>query len=92
MRYSYEAFEADVLLNDSDNLEQFGFRRKVASLRGHTNCSIGIEVNEDFFVGDAVMKMNGKLIVLIFGDFDVLMMRNLPRINMHNNDRIYTGH
>lgn len=53
-----DIFEPMVYLQDGDNLNEYGVDAKVVELPGHTEGSIGLEIEGDkLFVGDALMNM-----------------------------------
>lgn len=51
-------FQPNILLKDKDSLSDYGINASIVSLPGHTNGSIGIDVdNKYLLVGDALMNM-----------------------------------
>ena len=55
---SIPEFKPDVLLHNDDRLDDYGIDARILSLPGHTDGSIGIDVEgKHFIVGDALMNM-----------------------------------
>lgn len=91
-KFIYEPFEPDLLLDENDSLEQYGFDAWIVSLTGHTAGSIGIVVGADIFPGDAGMMMNEKLSAPIFGESCEQMSKSLAKIKAFGLEHIHTGH
>ncbi len=68
-RKRLEAFVPEVWLREGDSLEEFGVNARVLELPGHTNGSIGLDVDgEAVLVGDALMNMVVPGIACIYGE------------------------
>ena len=53
-----EEFKPDIFLEDGDSLSEYGVDASIIALPGHTDGSIGIDVeNKGLIVGDALMNM-----------------------------------
>ena len=64
-----EDFAADLFLKEGDTLEQFGVQASVLELPGHTEGSIGLDVDgHTVLVGDALMHMLFPGIACIYRD------------------------
>ena len=54
----FKKFSPDLLVNDGDDLSEYGFEAKVLRLPGHSKGSIGVlTVDGDLFCGDLLMNM-----------------------------------
>lgn len=54
---SLEVFDPIIYLKNGDDLSEYGIAAKVVELPGHTKGSIGVEIEDNLFVGDALMNM-----------------------------------
>ncbi|MBP1561509.1 MAG: MBL fold metallo-hydrolase [Oscillospiraceae bacterium] len=85
-------FRPDVLLNDCDSLSDYGIDARIISLPGHTNGSIGIEVDNKFLlVGDALMNMFYPTVSMLFHNRSD-MLESARKISSYGNRTIYFGH
>ena len=87
-----EVFEPMVYLQDGDNLDEYGVDAKVVELPGHTEGSVGLEIEGDkLFVGDALMNMFYPTISMLYTDKDK-MLESAKRIGEMGAETIYFGH
>ena len=54
---SLEIFTPTLYLKNNDDLSAYGIAAKIVELPGHTEGSIGVEIEDNLFVGDALMNM-----------------------------------
>ena len=87
-----DAFEPMVYLQEGDNLNKYGVDAKVVELPGHTEGSVGLEIEGDkLFVGDALMNMFYPTISMLYTDKDK-MLESAKRIGEMGTKTIYFGH
>lgn len=87
-----DVFEPMVYLQDGDNLNEYGVDAKVVELPGHTEGSIGLEIEGDkLFVGDALMNMFYPTISMLYTDKEK-MLESEKRIGEMGSKTIYFGH
>lgn len=86
-------FKPDILLNNGDNLDKFGVKNiEIISLPGHTNGSIGIDVDKKhLIVGDALMNMFYPTVSMLFHDKNT-MLESARKISSLDERTIYFGH
>ncbi|MBD5112989.1 MAG: MBL fold metallo-hydrolase [Ruminococcaceae bacterium] len=85
-------FKPDVLLNDGDNLSDYGIDARIISLPGHTNGSIGIDVDEEhLIVGDALMNMFYPTVSMLYHNKEE-MLESARKISKIGYRIIYFGH
>ncbi len=85
-------FQPDILLKDKDSLSDYGINAVIVSLPGHTNGSIGIDVdNNHLIVGDALMNMFYPTVSMLFHNKNEMLesARKISRIGIRT---IYFGH
>lgn len=86
------AFQPDILLRDKDNLSDYGINASIVSLPGHTNGSIGIDVdNKHLIVGDALMNMFYPTVSMLFHNKSE-MLESARKISRIGKRTIYFGH
>lgn len=86
------AFTPAVFLDEGDSLEQYGFSAKVVGLPGHTNGSIGLDVNgTDLIVGDALMNMFYPTVSMLYHNRDI-MLESAAKIEGLGVRTIHFGH
>lgn len=88
---SLEAFEPTIYLKNGDDLSDFGVNAKVVELPGHTKGSIGIEVEDNLFVGDALMNMFYPTVSMLYVD-EQEMLSSAKYIGELGDKTIYFGH
>ena len=86
------AFKPDVLLRDGDSLSDYGVDARIIALPGHTEGSIGIDVDgKSLIVGDALMNMFYPTVSMLFHNRDE-MLESAEKISNTGNRTIYFGH
>lgn len=87
-----DTFEPMVYLQNGDSLNEYGVNAKVAELPGHTDGSIGLEIEGDkLFVGDALMNMFYPTISMLYTD-EEKMLGSAKYIGEMGEKTIYFGH
>lgn len=85
-------FTPDILLKDGDSLAGYGIDAKIIALPGHTNGSIGIDLEErDLIVGDALMNMFYPTVSMLFHNRKD-MLESAGKIGRLGTRTIYFGH
>lgn len=91
-RRTMQEFKPNVLLNDGDSLADYGINANIISLSGHTNGSIGIDVdNKHLIVGDALMNMFYPTVSMLFHNKND-MLESARKISRLGDRTIYFGH
>lgn len=89
---SMPVFKPDILLHDDDSLSDHGINARIISLPGHTDGSIGVDVDDKhLIVGDALMNMFYPTVSMLYhnrGD----MLESARKISNIGNRTIYFGH
>ena len=67
-----ERFEPQNIINSDTTIHECGIDIEIMELPGHTRGSIGIKIEEHFFVGDALMHMIRPGISLLYENWDDL--------------------
>ena len=89
---SIPEFKPDVLLHNDDRLDDYGIDARILSLPGHTDGSIGIDVDgKHFIVGDALMNMFYPTVSMLYHNKDS-MLESARKISNIGNRIIYFGH
>ena len=87
-----QEFKPDILLKDGDNLADYGISVNIIALPGHTDGSIGLDVdNRHLIVGDALMNMFYPTISMLFHNKND-MLESAKKISGLNGRKIYFGH
>ena len=87
-----EEFKPDILLNDGESLSSYGINAKIMALPGHTDGSIGIDVDGAILmVGDALMNMFYPTVSMLFHNKND-MLESAGKIGRMGNKIIYFGH
>lgn len=85
-------FKPDVLLRDGDSLSEYGIDARIIALPGHTDGSIGVEVDhKHLIVGDALMNMFYPTVSMLFHNRDE-MLESARKISGMGDRTIYFGH
>ena len=85
-------FLPSVFLEDGDSLESYGISAKVVSLPGHTDGSIGLDVNRtDLIVGDALMNMFSPTVSILYHN-KLTMLNSVRKIEAFVPRIIHFGH
>ncbi|MDE7453966.1 MAG: MBL fold metallo-hydrolase [Clostridia bacterium] len=91
-RRAMREFTPAVTLNDGDSLTDYGINAKVISLPGHTDGSIGIDVeNRHLIVGDALMNMFYPTVSMLYHNKKE-MLESAKKISALGGRTIYFGH
>lgn len=86
------AFQPDILLKDKDSFSDHGIDASILSLPGHTNGSIGIDVDHKYLlVGDALMNMFYPTVSMLFHNKNQ-MLESAEKISRLGKRTIYFGH
>lgn len=88
---SLEVFEPKIYLENDDDLSEYGIAAKVTELPGHTKGSIGIKVDDNLFVGDALMNMFYPTLSMLYAD-EQEMLSSAEYISELGDKTIYFGH
>lgn len=89
---SMPEFKPNVLLHNDDSLSDYGIDAHIISLPGHTDGSIGIDVdNKHLIVGDALMNMFFPTVSMLYHNRDN-MLESARKISSLGNRMIYFGH
>lgn len=88
---SLDVFQPTIYLKNGDDLSDYGVDAKVVELPGHTKGSIGIEVENNLFVGDALMNMFYPTVSMLYVD-EQEMLSSAKHISELGNKTIYFGH
>lgn len=87
-----QEFKPDVLLKDGDNLVDYGISANIIALPGHTNGSIGLDVdNRYLIVGDALMNMFHPTVSMLFHNKND-MLESAKKISGLGDRKVYFGH
>ena len=88
---SLEVFEPIIYLKNGDDLSEYGIAAKVVELPGHTKGSIGVEIEDNLFVGDALMNMFYPTVSMLYVD-EQEMLLSAKYISELGEKTIYFGH
>ena len=86
-----ERFEPAIYLKDGDDLSQYGVDAKIVALPGHTKGSVGVEIGENLFVGDALMNMFYLTVSMLYTD-EREMLESVKAVQAFGEKTIYFGH
>ncbi len=82
----------NIVLHHHDNLSNYGINARIISLPGHTDGSIGIDVdNKHLIVGDALMNMFYPTVSMLYHNREK-MLESARKISRIGNRTIYFGH
>lgn len=85
-------FKPDILLRDGDSLSAYGISAQTVALPGHTDGSIGIEVDrQHLIVGDALMNMFYPTVSMLYHDREK-MRESAEKISGMGERTIWFGH
>lgn len=85
-------FKASVFLKDGDSLENYGIPAKIVALAGHTDGSIGIDIEGKYLiVGDALMNMFYPTVSMLYHD-KAQMLESAKKISNIGERTIFFGH
>lgn len=88
---SLDVFQPTVYLKNGDDLSGYGVDTKVVELPGHTKGSIGMEIENNLFVGDALMNMFYPTVSMLYVD-EQEMLSSAKYISELGDKTIYFGH
>lgn len=88
---SLEAFEPTVFLKHGDSLRAYGVNAEVIALPGHTDGSIGLKIEDNLFVGDALMNLFYPTVSMLYTD-EKTMLKTVAQIGSMGKQTIYFGH
>ncbi|MBD5135148.1 MAG: MBL fold metallo-hydrolase [Lachnospiraceae bacterium] len=88
---SLEMFEPTIYLKNGDDLSDYGIDAKIVELSGHTKGSIGVKIEDNLFVGDALMNMFYPTISMLYTD-EREMLKSAKYISELGEITIYFGH
>lgn len=88
---SLEVFDPIIYLKNGDDLSEYGIAEKVVELPGHTKGSIGVEIEDNLFVGDALMNMFYPTVSMLYVD-EQEMLSSAKYISELGEKTIYFGH
>lgn len=87
-----QEFMPSVLLHDGDSLSEYGIDARIIELPGHTDGSIGIDIDDKhLIVGDALMNMFYPTVSMLFHNQDE-MLKSAGKISSIGDRTIYFGH
>ena len=86
-----EEFKPEIVLQEGDNLNEYGIPARVLELPGHTRGSIGLQIEDKLLVGDALMNMFYPTVSMLYTD-EKQMQQSVERIRKLGNLQIYFGH
>lgn len=85
-------FTPTFFLKEGDKLDKYGISAKIIELPGHTNGSIGIDIEgKDLIVGDALMNMFYPTVSMLYHS-KTAMQKSAKRISRLGDRTIYFGH
>lgn len=85
-------FSPKIFFTDGDDLSPWGIHAKIIALPGHTNGSIGIELETDaVIVGDALMNMFYPTVSMLYHDY-AQMISSAEKISGLGERTVYFGH
>ncbi|PKM74015.1 MAG: MBL fold metallo-hydrolase [Firmicutes bacterium HGW-Firmicutes-16] len=89
---TYSVFEPNVLLEDGQELSEYGVKAHVVELPGHTKGSVGVLTDDrDIIVGDAMFNIFRPTGSRIFEDEET-MRQSVQKIKKSGATTIYVGH
>lgn len=88
---SLEMFEPTIYLKNGDDLSGYGIDAQIVELPGHTKGSVGVQIEDNLFVGDALMNMFYPTISMLYTD-EREMLKSAKYISELGEKTIYFGH
>lgn len=89
---SFDAFEPDILLDDGERLDRYGFNARVIHAPGHTNGSIAILTDHGLlFSGDTLSNIRKPGIAPLFQNYQALK-NSVEKLKRFDIKMIYPGH
>lgn len=91
-RRTIPKFKPDILLRDKDSLIDYGIDAEIIDLPGHTNGSIGVDIDKKhLIVGDALMNMFYPTVSMLYNNREK-MLESARKISNIGDRTIYFGH
>ena len=91
-RRTIPKFKPDILLRDNDSLIDYGIDAEIIDLPGHTNGSIGVDIDKKhLIVGDALMNMFYPTVSMLYNNREK-MLESARKISNIGDRTIYFGH
>lgn len=87
----YDDLKIDLFLEEGMTLEYGNLKCKIIELPGHTRGSIGVIINENIFVGDAMMNMLKPTKARLYENLEETI-KSQDKILEQEIENIYTGH
>lgn len=85
-------FKPTIFLHDGDSLSEYGIDARIIGLPGHTDGSIGIDIeNKYLIVGDALMNMFYPTVSMLYHDKNK-MLESAKRISEIGSRTVFFGH
>lgn len=92
LRFRYEAFEPDILLDEGQTLREFGFNARVIHTPGHTLGSLSLVLEDGILViGDAMINQI-RVGMPLYGEDTALAYDSLRKIAALHPRVLYSGH
>lgn len=92
LKMQYEPFEPDVLLDEGDNLREYGLDARVLATPGHTLGCLSLALPEGIMlIGDAMINQLAVGMPL-YGEDNALAYDSLRKINALRPRIVYSGH
>lgn len=92
LKFRFEAFEPDLLLDEGDTLRDFGLNARVVHTPGHTLGSLSLLLPEHvMFVGDAIINQF-RVAMPLYGEDTTQAYDSLRRIAALHPRLVYSGH
>lgn len=89
---NFEKFKTTIYLKDKDTLKDWGINAKIIDLPGHTNGSVGLDIDENkLIVGDALMNMFYPTVSMLYTNRKD-MIESAKKISQLGERIIYFGH
>jgi hydroxyacylglutathione hydrolase len=87
-----EKFDPDMVLNEEENLSDYGFDAKVLSIPGHSSGSIGFLTDDgDLFCGDLLENRDHPKLSSIMDDMNTAQS-SLDQLKTYQINMVYPGH
>lgn len=90
--FKAEKFKVDIKLKDNDELNVYGLKLKIVSLKGHTNGLIGIQYKDYLFAGDALVNRRPKAELAYQNQDNDAAVKSAERIKKIHPKIIFIGH
>lgn len=85
-------FRPDLLVDDGSSLLEYGLHARIVALPGHTDGSIGVDVEGDgLIVGDALMNLFYPTVSMLYHNREQ-MLESAKKISGLGNRTVYFGH